>query len=283
MTVAVTDRDGNFVSGLTARDFTIVDDGRPQPITFFEQQDTPVTVGLLIDHSGSMGPKLPAVAAAISSFAHSSNPQDQMFVINFADEVSIGLFDGQSFSSDPAQIEHAITSVWARGRTALYDAVAEGIVHLKLGQWNKRALIIVSDGGDNASHYKFNQISEMARASHAVIYAIGLLSESGQEENPEVLRKLTRDTGGLAFFPGPHDSIATVSNAIARDIRSQYMLAFAPPKESGAAVFHRLSIKVNVEGRGKLHVRARTGYTLGSSLTSRPAEEVAPETENNSP
>ncbi|MDE3168850.1 MAG: VWA domain-containing protein, partial [Acidobacteriota bacterium] len=205
--VAITDRDGNFVSGLTVRDFTIIDDGQPQAITFFEQQDTPVTVGLLIDHSGSMGPKLPAVAAAISSFAKFSNPQDQMFVIDFGDTVSIGLFDGLSFTNDPAQIEHAITSVWARGRTALYDAVAEGTIHVKFGQWNKRALVIVSDGGDNASHYTFNQVLEMARSSHAVIYTVGLLSESGQEENPGVLRKLARDTGGLAFFPGPHDSI----------------------------------------------------------------------------
>ena len=281
--VTVSDHGGNFVSSLTVNNFEIIDNGQPQSITFFEQQDTPVTVGLLIDHSGSMGPKLSAVGAAISSFAHSSDPQDQMFVVDFGDTVSIGLFDGQSFTSDPAQIEHAITSVWARGRTALYDAIAEGITHLKLGQWNKRALIIVSDGGDDASHYKFNQVLEMARSSHAVIYAIGLLSESGQEENPEVLRKLARDTGGLAFFPGPHDSIAAVSNEIARDLRSQYMLAFAPPRQSGAAAFHRLTIKVNAAGRGKLRVRARAGYTVGSSPTSGSAGETAAQTESDLP
>ncbi len=279
----VTDREGKFVSGLMASNFEIIDNGQPQPITFFEQQDTPVTVGLLIDHSGSMGPKLSAVGSAISSFAHSSNPQDQMFVIDFGDVVSIGLFDGQSFTSDAAQIERAITSVWARGRTALYDAIAEGITHLKLGKWNKRALIIVSDGGDNASHYKFNQVLEMARSSHAVIYAIGLLSESGQEENPEVLRKLARDTGGLTFFPGPHDSIAAVSNEIARDLRSQYVLALVPPKRTGAAAFHRLTIKVNAAGRGKLRVRARAGYTAGSSPTAAYTGETAAQTESDLP
>jgi Ca-activated chloride channel homolog len=283
--VMVTDREGNFVSGLKVGDFTVVDNGQSQPISFFEQQDTPVTVGLLIDHSGSMGPKLSAVGAAIASFAHSSNPQDQMFVIDFGDTVSIGLFDGHSFTSDPAQIEHAITSVWARGRTALYDAIAEGITQLRLGQWNKRALIIVSDGGDNASHYKFKQVLEMARSSHEVIYAIGLLSESGQEESPEVLRRLARDTGGLAFFPGPHDSIAIVSNEIARDLRSQYMLAFAPPKQSEATAFHRLTIRVNAAGRGKLQVRARAGYTVGSSssATSSPASQNAAQSESDSP
>lgn len=281
--VSVTDRQGNFVPGLTSRDFTVIDNGQSRPITFFEQQDTPVTVGLLIDHSGSMGPNLPAVGAAISDFSRSSNPQDQMFVIDFGDTVSIGLFDGQSFTNDPAQIEHAITSVWARGRTALYDAIAEGITHLRLGQWNKRALIIVSDGGDNASHYKLDQILAMARGSHAVIYAIGLLSESGQEENPEVLRKLARDTGGLAFFPGPHDSIANVSDEIARDLRSQYMLAFVPPREPVTGSFHKLAIQVNAPGRGRLHVRARAGYIVGASAISGSANQTSAPTENNSP
>jgi Ca-activated chloride channel family protein len=262
--VTVTDHNGNFVSGLTASNFEIIDNGQPQAITFFEQQDTPVTVGLLIDHSGSMGTKLPAVASAIAGFANSSNPQDQMFVIDFGDTVSIGLFDGQSFTNDPAQIEHAITSVWARGRTALYDAIAEGITHVRLGQWNKRALVVVSDGGDNASHYKFGDILQMARSSHAVIYAIGLLSESGQEENPDVLRKLARDTGGLAFFPGPHDSIAAVCNEIARDIRSQYMLAFVPPKATDEQTFRTLKVAVKAPGREKLRVRARAGYTLAA-------------------
>lgn len=283
MPVTVTDRGGNFVPGLTASNFEIMDNGQPQPIAFFEQQNTPVTVGLLIDHSGSMGPNLPAVGAAISSLARSSNPQDQMFVIDFGDTVSIGLFDGQSFTNDPAQIEHAITSVWARGRTALYDAIAQGITHLKLGHWNKRALIIVSDGGDNASHYKFHQVLAMARSCHAVMYAIGLLSASGQQENPDVLRRLTRDTGGLAFFPGPHDSIATVTKEIARDLRGQYMLAFVPPKQSGTAAFHRLTIKVNAAGQGKLRVRARAGYTAESSLTLGSAGRSAAQTENPSP
>jgi VWFA-related protein len=283
--VSVTDHQGNFVAGLTARDFEIIDNGQPQSITFFEQQDTPVTVGLLVDHSGSMGPKLPAVATAIADFARSSNPQDQIFFVDFADTVYMQLFDGKSFTSDAAELEHAVTSVSARGRTALYDAVAEGITHLRLGRWNKRALVLVSDGGDNASHYKFDQILRMARSSHAVIYAIGLLSESGQEEDPDVLRKLTRDTGGLAFFPGPHDSIATISNEIARDLRSQYMLAFVPPTQDGPAKLHTLKVKVNAPGRGKLQIRARTGYTKAQESKSRASvpDAAGPSSESDSP
>ncbi len=280
--VSVADHHGNFVPGLTAGDFQILVDGIPQPISFFEQQDTPVTVGLLIDHSGSMGPKLPAVAAAISNFARSSNPQDEMFFVEFGDTVSVAIFDGKSFTSDPSQLAHAIASVSARGRTALYDAVAEGITRVRLGQWNKRALILVSDGGDNASHYKFAQVLQMARSSHAVIYAIGLLSESGQEENPGILRRLCRDTGGIAFFPGPQDSIAKISGQIARDLRSQYMLAFVPPKQSGAGAFHKIKVKVSVPGHGKLRVRTRAGY-MESVEPVAPAALPATQSASDSP
>lgn len=259
--VGVTDRHGNFVPGLTIRDFQIFVDGRPQAIAFFEQEDTPVTVGLLVDHSGSMGPKLPAVAAAISDFARSSNTEDQMFVVDFGDAVSIALFDGASFTNSAPQIEHAIASVSARGRTALYDAVAEGLTHLRLGKWNKHALVLVSDGGDNASRYKFSDVLQMARSSHAVIYSIGLLSESGQEESPDILRRLCRDTGGIAFFPNADESIALISGEIARDLRSQYMLGFEPPKGLRTGAYHKIEVKVSAVGHGKLRVRTRAGYT----------------------
>jgi Ca-activated chloride channel family protein len=283
--VSVTDHQGNFVAGLTIRNFQIFDDGQPQTIEFFEQQDTPITVGLLIDHSGSMGPKLPAVAAAIADFARSSNPQDEMFFVDFSDTVFMQLFDGQSFTSDAAQLERAVTSVSARGRTALYDAVAQGIAHLRLGKWNKRALILVSDGGDNASHYNFAQVLQLARGSHAVIYAIGLVSESGQEENPDILRRLCRDTGGLAFFPGPRGSIAAISGEIARDLRSQYILAFVPPKRSGAGTFHKLTVKVTAHGHGKLSIRARAGYSeeTTAAQTTAPSATSKPRSESDSP
>jgi len=273
--VSVTDHHGNFVSGLTIGDFRILVDGQAQPISFFEQQDTPVTVGLLIDQSGSMGPKLSAVAAAISDFAYSSNPQDEMFFVEFGDTVSIELFDGKSFTSDPSQIVHAVTSMFARGRTALYDAVAEGITHAQLGRWNKRALVLVSDGGDNASRHNFAQVLQMARSSHAVIYAIGLLSESGQEENPKILHSLCSDTGGIAFFPGPHEPISAISHEIARDLRSQYILAFVPPKQSDSAGFHKIIVKVTAPGRGKLHVRSRAGYTESAESGAHPVPPAA--------
>jgi len=266
--VSVTDGHGDFVAGLKMENFRVLEDGKPEGIEFFEQENTPLTVGLIVDHSGSMAPKIRDVAAAVVAFAHSSNPDDEMFVVDFDDSVSVELLHGKPFTSDPEELSGAVTAVSARGQTALYDAIAEGFLHLELGRWNKRALVIVSDGGDNISRNTFNQVLAMARSSHAVIYAIGLLSESGQEENPGVLRRLCRDTGGVAFFPAKDASIEATMNQIARDLRGQYMLGYVPPSKADAAVFHKVEVKVSASGRGALHVRSRTGYTIAARASA---------------
>ncbi|MGA8767380.1 MAG: VWA domain-containing protein [Candidatus Acidiferrales bacterium] len=259
--VNVTDAHGDFVAGLTADSFRVFENGQIQNISFFEQEDTPVTVGLIVDHSGSMGRKLREVAAAVLAFAHSSNPEDEMFVVDFDDSVSVELLHGKPFTSDAQELEQAVTAVSASGQTALYDAVVEGFVHSKLGQWNKKALIIVSDGGDNVSRNHFSDVLEMARSSRVVIYAIGLLSESGREENPGILRRLCSETGGVAFFPPVGASIEKISTQIARDLRKQYMLGYVPPKSSDGDSFRKIDVKVSVPGRDKVRVRSRTGYS----------------------
>lgn len=208
--VRVTGADGDFVSGLTQEQFRVYEDGRQQPIMLFRQEDTPVTVGLVVDHSHSMGPKLQSVATAVSAFAQSSNPDDEMFVVDFSDSVSMNLPGGKPFTSDPRELAKAVSAVSAQGMTALYDAVAEGLNHLQLGRSDKKALIIVSDGGDNASRRKYADVLELARQSQAVIYAIGLVDEH-EEENPDVLRRLCKDTGGLAFFPTEGQSVSEIS------------------------------------------------------------------------
>ncbi len=266
--VSVTDGHGDFVGGLTAANFNVFEDGKPQSIEYFEQENTPLTVGLIVDHSGSMAPKLPDVAAAVAAFAHSSNSDDEMFVVDFDDSVSVELLHGKPFTSAPEELSEAVTMVSALGQTALYDAIAEGFLHLELGRWNKKALVIVSDGGDNISRHTFNQVLAMARSSHAVIYSIGLLSESGQEENPGVLRRLSRDTGGIAFFPAKNASVESVMNQIARDLRGQYMLGYVPPSKPDSAAFHKVEVKVSAPGRGALHVRSRTGYSIAASGSS---------------
>jgi Ca-activated chloride channel family protein len=257
--VRVTDAHGIVVSGLNLEDFRIFEDGRPQKLTLFQQEDAPVTVGLVVDHSRSMAPKLAEVSAAVSAFAHSSNPQDEMFVVDFNDDVWLQILGGKPFTHNAKDLETAIAAVSARGRTALYDAVAEGLKHLRFGHCEKKALIIVSDGGDNASHQKFSQILALAQRSQAVIYSIVLQGE-GQEENPGVLRRLSKSTGGISYFPRSAETIASISALIARDLRDQYTLGFAPEKQAADASFRKIQVKVSAPGRTNLHVRYRPGY-----------------------
>ncbi len=262
--VKVTDARGTFVPGFKLQDFRVYEDGQLQKLTVFEEGDTPVTVGLVVDHSRSMGPKLRDVVTAVSSFAHSSNPRDEMFVVDFNDDVLIELMKGKAFSNDPKELEEALTGVTARGRTALYDAVSEGLHHLQYGKLGKRALIIISDGGDNASHLKYSQLLAQARQSQTLIYAIALVGADDKEENPGLLRRLCKDTGGIAYFPREAETVAQISIEIARDLREQYTLGYTPQNMQRADAFRKVEVKVTATGHGSLRVRTRPGYSLAA-------------------
>jgi Ca-activated chloride channel homolog len=269
--VSVTDAHGTFVTGLKLEDFRVYEDGQLQKLSVFEEEDTPVTVGLIVDHSRSMGSKLPDVAAGVFAFAHSSNPHDEMFVVDFNDDVSVELMKGKAFSNDPTELEEALTAVSARGRTALYDAVSEGLQHLQYGHLEKKALVIISDGGDNASHLKYAQVLAQARQSQAAIYAIVLVDPNdGEEENPELLKRICKDTGGIAYFPGEGETIATVSAEIAHDLRQQYALGYVPQNMGRADTYRKVEVKVIAPGHhGKLVVRTRPGYSPAAEKPSR--------------
>jgi Ca-activated chloride channel homolog len=267
--VSVTDAKGNAVLGLRQQDFRVYEDGRLQNIAMFQQGDTPITVGLIVDHSRSMGEQLPEVADAVSSFAQSGNPRDEMFVVDFNDDVSVELLNGKAFTDDPKELAKAVTAVRARGRTALYDAVAEGLIHLQLGHYERKALIIISDRGDNASTQKFRQVLALAQKSQVVIYSIGLIGDSG-EVDPEVLRRFSKATGGVAYFPDRTNNVASISAQIARDLREQYTLGFAPEKANDAHAFRKIEVKVSVPGQGKVQVRTRAGYS-GAAADAAPA------------
>lgn len=259
--VSVTDSNGAFVSGLQMENFRILEDGRLQKISLFADENNPVTVGLLVDRSRSMGPKLPGVAEAVFAFAHSSNPDDEMFIVDFSDNVSVERIGGKEFANDAKELEKAVAAVTARGQTALYDAIVQGLERLRQGHRDKKALVIVSDGGDNVSTHKFRDVLDLARKSQAVIYAIGLVGDSGEEEDPGVLRKLCRETGGIAFFPRPQESVADISQKIARDLREQYTLGYSPEKKHYGSSYRKLAVQVFAPGRGKLQVRTRAGYS----------------------
>lgn len=272
--VKVSDAHGAFVPGLKQEDFQIFEDGQPQKLTVFEARDTPVTVGLVVDHSKSMGPKLQDVVVAVSYFTHSSNPQDEMFVVDFNDDVSIELMRGKAFSSDVKDLEEALRAVSARGQTALYDAVSEGLHHLQYGHFDKKALIIISDGGDNASHLKYSQVLAQARQAQAQIYSIGLVGSLEGEENPGLLRRLCKDTGGIAYFPRVGESTSSVAKEVARDLREQYTLGYAPQNLKSAGAFRKIEVKVTAADHGKLRVRTRQGYT--PAVEKQPPAQLEP-------
>ena len=266
--VRVIDRTGDFVSGLSVDNFRIYENGRLQRIGIFQQEDAPVTVGLVVDRSRSMGPKLAEVVTAILSFAQSSNPQDEMFVVDFSDDVSLEPLGGKAFTHDPAEIATAVSAVSAGGGTALYDAVYEGLKHLELAHGDKKALVIVSDGGDNASKHKYGEVLALARRSQTVIYSIGLIGAPNEEDqDPRVLQHLCDDTGGMAFFPEARQSVVGVSTRIAQALRGQYTLGFSPDKTARDHSFRKIQVKVTAPGRGKIRVQTRPGY----SNTEQPA------------
>ena len=260
--VSVTDSQGQFVSGLARRDFRIFEDGSPQNITLFQEGDIPATVGLLVDHSGSMRPILPEVSAAATAFARSSNPKDEMFVVDFNDMVSLELPAAVPFTSDVRQLEKAVSEGSVEGRTALNDAIAVGLDQLRSAHRDRQALIIVSDGGDNASKHKFAEVLSEARASKASIYSIGIFGPSQADQNPGVLEKLAKATGGKAYFPQSVSEVAAICAQIARDIREQYTLGYSPSETNLEGAYRKIEVKVDAPNHARLHVRTRAGYVV---------------------
>ena len=251
---------GAPVSGLGKDNFQVYEDGALQQIDFYSHEDIPVTVGLVLDNSGSMGPKRDEVIAAALAFARSSNPQDQMFVVNFNEHVSFGLPADTLFTDQPGQLQVALSRFKTNGETALYDALAAAIEHLKKGNRDKKVLIVVSDGGDNASKYKLSQILGMAGQSDAIIYTIGIYTEEDEDKNPNALRQLSKATGGEAFFPQTIPDVVPICKRIAHDIREQYTLAYAPMNRKQDGAYRVIQVKATASGHGRLSVRTRTGY-----------------------
>jgi Ca-activated chloride channel family protein len=244
---SVHDSGGHTVARLRQQDFEVFEDGKPQQIGLLRQEDTPVTVGLVIDHSGSMREKLADVTAAARSFVRSSNSNDQMFVVNFNESVLLGLPAGMQFSDSAGQLGDAIWSAQAKGRTALYDAVIEALELLRKGS---SLLLVISDGGDNASKARLDQVLKMAEQSNATIYTIGIFDPDDPDKNPRVLSRLARESGGEAFFPHQLDETVQICEHIARDIRDQYTIGYVSTKNKDGA-YHKVRL-VAIAGKRKV-------------------------------
>jgi VWFA-related protein len=261
------------VSGLEKGDFQVYEDGVLQQIKYFSHEDIPVTVGLVIDNSGSMGPKRSQVIAAALAFARSSNPQDQMFVVNFNERVSLGLPDITPFTDQVSQLEVALARIAANGKTALYDAISTALNHLSKGTRDKKVLVVISDGGDNASRNTLAQIIDMARQAGAIIYTIGLFDETDEDRNPKVLQQLAHETGGDVFLPESIKEAVPICERIARAVRSQYSLAYIPTNRALDGSYRAIQIRAVTRAHGQLLVRTRAGYFAHPPVQSSSPEK----------
>jgi Ca-activated chloride channel homolog len=266
----VRDRKGGFVSGLRKENFQVFEDGAPQAIRVFQHEDVPVAVGLVVDNSGSMRRKRKDVTAAALAFVRSSNPHDQMFVVNFNERVSLGLPNTELFSASPAELEDALNGVPANGETAVYDAIEAGLAQLTKATLDKKALIVISDGGDNASHHTLGQVLDSAGRSDVTIYTVGLFDEDDQDRNPGVLRKIARATGGEAFLPEETSEVVPICERIAEDIRNQYTIGYVPLNQKFDSAYRTIRVTAAEPHNGKYVVRTRAGYIASSGRKALP-------------
>jgi Ca-activated chloride channel family protein len=258
--VSVKDREGGFVSGLSKENFSVFENGRPQPITVFANGDVPVTAGILVDESFSMRPKRDDVLTAAQTFIEESNPHDEIFVLNFNDRVTRGLPEPTLFSDNIQQLRSALQQGVPQGKTALNDAVVAGLKQLELGRRDKKTLIVISDGGDNASLHKRPEMLNMVEKSTATIYTIGLYDADDPDRDPGILKELARISGGEAYFPKDPSGMVPVCRRIAKDIRSRYTIGYLPPAENGAGSMRHIRVRVSAPGRARLIARTRTSY-----------------------
>jgi VWFA-related protein len=254
----VVDGHQRLVTSLEQSAFQVLEDGRPQRIVSFRREDIPVALGIVIDNSGSMRLKRPSVNAAALNLVRASNPQDQVFVVNFNSDS----FLDQDYTGDVKLLGDALERIEARGGTALYDAVVASNEHLmKSAKLRKKIILVVTDGEDTASRLTLAEaVRAITVAGGPTVYAIGLLGEGGEKKARRALRVLAEQSGGVAYFPANVDEVEAIAQQIARDIRNQYAIGYksSAPKAGGG---YR-QVKVNVKARAYkgLTVRTRSGY-----------------------
>jgi VWFA-related protein len=263
LNATVRDQKGRAAPNLEEQDFEIYEDGVRQTIRLFRHEDLPVTVGLVVDHSGSMRQKMSHVIAAARSFVESSSPDDQMFVVNFNERVSLGLPDDLPFSNRQEDLTYAISNAPSTGKTALYDAILKARERLSRGGRDKKVLIVISDGGDNASTHTLDDALKAGSKSNVQVFTIGIFDPDDADKNPAVLKQLSLSTGGEAFVPAEISEVVAVCESIAKDIRTQYTLGYLSSGVATGSGYHSIKVLARGTGKGKLSVRTRSGYAGG--------------------
>ncbi|HEX4286684.1 MAG TPA: VWA domain-containing protein [Terracidiphilus sp.] len=253
----------HIIQDLKKDNFQVFEDGVKQNIISFQHTDLPVSIGLIVDNSGSMSKKRPAVNKSSLDLIAASNPQDEAFVVNFSDEA----FIDQDFTGDVNKLRDGLGHIESRGGTALYDAVVASADKLVAdGKRPKQVLVIITDGEDNASTLSLEQtIHRVQQLSGPVIYSIGLLfgdemTHSEVRHARRALEMLSTETGGIAYFPKTIEQVDQIAAEVAHDIRSQYTIGYHSTKASSELGFRRVQVTAQASGSGKLEVRTRTGY-----------------------
>lgn len=257
--VTVTDASGHRVAPLPQSAFQLFDEGKRQTISLFEHHEVPVSVGLVVDHSASMHPKLPLLQKALAELAHAARADDQFFVVNFSDEAVLGLAPDTPFTSSSEALDRALGAMPISSTTSLYDGLVRALQHMEQARWPKRALVVVSDGGDNSSRRSADDVIHLAERSGAVIHTIGLTDMSSERRDRRLLERLSQDSGGASYFPATSDDAVKTIQQIGEDLRDQYILGFVPePKGKSGA--HELRVTVETQGKERVRVRARRTY-----------------------
>jgi Ca-activated chloride channel homolog len=262
----VVDDKQRMVTNLDKPAFSVFEDGKPQNIVSFRHEDIPVALGIVIDNSGSMREKRDKVNKAAINLVKASNPQDEVFIVNFNDEYYLD----QDFTADIGKMKEALEKVDTRGGTALYDAVVASAGHLKKNaKLEKRVLLVVTDGEDNESQETLEQaIRRLQEENGPTVYAIGLLGEEKARRARKALQFIAEKTGGIAYFPKSLDEVDSITRNVAHDIRNQYTLGYKPTNPKTTGGYRAIRVEAKSKGYGKLTVRTKSGYYAGQDRAS---------------
>ncbi len=267
----VVDRKGNRITDLSQSAFKVFENGVEQPLKIFRREDIPISLGLIIDNSGSMRNKRGKVESAAVKLVKASKRNDEVFVVNFNDEA----FLDQDFTNKISLLEQALARIDSRGGTAMRDAVRMSIDHLKQGaKRDKKVLLVVTDGEDNNSATTLENVVRAAQQSEVLIYAIGLLSEEEKRDARRAKRALdaiVSATGGQAYYPKDASEVDSIAEQVAREIRSQYVLAYSPTNPELDGSYRQ--IKVTVKAPGNPTARTRSGYYATAEATRAPSRK----------
>jgi VWFA-related protein len=258
--VTVYDRQGRLIPGLAPKDFRVLEDGVEQKILNLTQEDRPLTLGLVVDSSRSIGESRPEVIEGAMRLSKLSHPEDDVFLVSFNDTARFGLPRDSAFTRDLPTLRNALFDMKPEGRTALYDAVVMALAELDRGGWDRKAAVIFSDGGDTASTETLEDALERVQRSNALIYAIGLGSDLNPYRSPKILKQLARASGGEAYFPEAGHELQKVCESIATEMRSQYTLTYAPSNARREGRYRDIEVRLVSPTAKHFRIRAREGY-----------------------